>query len=298
MCSPQVMAKVRDEMTRRRFLGRVGAVGAGAALGAVGVGSAAARQGATPVAGGGSATPGAGPLASPVAVGVLSRVQDLTHVASPAFPVFPAYNPMRITPLFTVEGDGFYVNELTLVEHTGTHMDAPGHFDADGITAELIPVERLVAPLAVVDISARAAGDPDAQLTPDDLLAWEGQHGALPAGAFVAMYSGWAARLIDPASFLNADTAGVLHFPGIHPEAAALLIEERDVVGVGVDTLSIDFGPSTDFGTHLTVLPAGKYGIENLAGLELVPPSGATIVVGGPKHATASGGPTRALALF
>ena len=205
---------------------------------------------------------------------------------------------IEINLLLTVEANGYYKNQLVLDEHTGTHMDAPAHFDADGLSADRLPVERFVAPLAVIDISARAATDPDAQLMPDDVLAWEGQHGPLPAGAFVAMNSGWAARLVDPASFLNQDAAGTPHFPGVHPDTAALLVEERDIVGIGVDTVSLDFGASTDFGTHKTLLGAGHYGLENLAALGTVPTAGATIIVGGPKHANASGGPTRVFALF
>ena len=302
MCSPRVTASVQAAMSRRQFLGRVGAVGAAVGLGAgVPAVGRAARQEATPVAGLGgtpSATPAPRPLATPVAAGGFSRVQDLSHVITAAFPVFPGFRAPEVTNLFTVEDDGFYANEVAFAEHTGTHMDAPAHFAAGGATAELLSAERFVAPLAVIDIAARAAGDPDAQLTPDDLLAWEGQHGRLPAGAFVAMHSGWEARLAEPAAYLNADAGGTLHFPGVHPEAAALLVEERDVVGLGVDTLSLDFGAATAFDTHLTLLGSGRYGLENLAGLVAVPPSGATIVVGGPKHAGASGGPTRAFALY
>jgi kynurenine formamidase len=150
----------------------------------------------------------------------------------------------------------------------------------------------------VIDISGRAASDPDAQLTPDDIIAWESANGPLPAGVLVAMHSGWESRVTDPAAYINMDDAGVQHYPGIHPDAAALLIEERDIAGVGVDTLSIDFGASTDFGTHLTVLPAGKYGLENLANLANVPPAGAMLVVGGPKHLRASGGPSRVMAFY
>ena len=245
-----------------------------------------------------AATPAAGPLASPIALGGATQIQDLTHVVSPTFPMYPGAPQMEIILLRTIQGNGFYKNLLVLDEHTGTHMDAPGHFAPDGTSAEQLAVERLVAPLAVIDISSRAANDPDAQLMPDDITAWEAQHGPLPTGAFVAMYSGWEARLSDPASFLNQDAAGMPHFPGFHPDAAAMLVDERDIVAIGVDTVSLDFGASTDFKTHLTVLPAGKYGLENLAALATVPPSGATIIVGGPKHINASGGPTRALAVF
>ena len=290
MCSPEIMANVYDGVTRRRFLGRLGAAGAASALGLTALApSGAAHQ---------VATPAAGPLASPTTLGSFSQIQDLSHIVTPTFPMYPGAPQMQIILLRSIQGNGFYKNLLVEDEHTGTHMDAPAHFAPDGTSAERLPVERLVAPLAVIDISSRAASDPDAQLMPDDITAWEGQHGSLPAGAFVAMYSGWEARLGDPASFINQDAAGVPHFPGFHPDAAALLVNERDIVAIGVDTVSLDFGASTDFKTHLTVLPAGKYGLENLAALASVPPSGATIIVGGPKHINASGGPTRAFAVF
>jgi kynurenine formamidase len=135
-----------------------------------------------------------------------------------------------------------------LVEHTGTHMDAPIHFSADQNTADEIPVDQLVVPLVVVDIAARAADDPDAQLTPDDIEAWIESNGELPDGACVAMYSGWGEHVRSD-MFRNADDDGVMHFPGIHPETSAMLLE-RNVNGIAVDTLSLDHGPSQDFATH------------------------------------------------
>ncbi len=295
MCSPLVMAKVHAEVSRRRFLGMLGGAGTLAAIGGMTTNERrAATRDATP-----SASPAASPmaLASPVAMGNFSQVADLSHTASPTFPMYPGAQQMQINVLFTID-QGFYKNELILDEHTGTHMDSPAHFAADGTTADKLSVERFIAPLAVIDISARAAGDPDTQLTPDDILAWEQQYGQLPAGAFVAMHSGWEARLVDPATYINLDEADVQHYPGFHPDTARMLVNERDIVGIGVDTLSLDFGASADFATHKTVLPAGKYGIENVANLASVPPSGAMVFVGGPKHERASGGPTRVLALF
>ena len=278
-------------MSRRRFLGRLGAAGAAVALGAATLtpGRATGQE---------AATPAAGPLASPAALGGFTQIQDLSHVVTPDFPMYPGAPQPDMILLRTIQQNGFYKNLLVLDEHTGTHMDAPAHFVPDGTSAERLPVERLVAPLAVIDISDRAAGDPDAQLMPDDILAWESQHGPLPAGAFVAMNSGWDAKVGDPASYLNQDASGLPHFPGFHPDAAAMLVNERDIGAIGVDTVSLDFGAATVFDTHLTVLGAGKYGIENLAALGSVPPSGATIIIGGPKHLNASGGPTRALAVF
>lgn len=294
MCAPYVMAMVQETLNRRHFLSRSGAAAVGLAAGTAGATRLAGAQNATPVATAATVDPAA---RGSVAFGPFTTVQDLTHVYGPDFPVFPGTQEMAINVLVRVDPDGFYQNELVLNEHTGTHMDAPAHFDTDGLTADRLPVENLVAPLVVVDISERAATDADAQLTPDDIVAWESANGPLPARAWVAMYSGWEARLSDPASYVNQDAAGVQHYPGFHPEAAAFLVEERDIVGIGVDTLSQDYGASADFATHVTICGSGKYGIENVAALASVPPVGA-VVIGGPKHATASGGPTRLFAFF
>jgi kynurenine formamidase len=285
MCSPAVAAAVRASFSRRGVLG----VGAALAAGALSAKTSAARQ-ATPVAVGGAT--------GTIRLGPASSIVDLSHVITEAFPMFPGTPGPEFETLVTIPENGYYGLRLMISEHTGTHMDAPGHFIEGGAFAEQLPVAGFVAPLAVIDIAERAATDPDAQLTPDDILAWESANGPLPAGAFVAMRSSWDAKVDDADAFLNLDADGVLHFPGIHPDAAALLVEERDIVGAGVDTVSLDFGASTDFGAHLTLLGAGKYGLENLAALAAVPAAGATIIVGGPKHREASGGPSRVFAVF
>ena len=286
MCSPLVMDQVRSAVSRRRV---VGMLGASAAAGIASRIPALAQQ-ATPVI--------AAPGTLSLSLGSYTQVQDLTHTITPETPVFPGNPQPVIEPLRTYEQDGYYANKLTYAEHTGTHMDAPAHIIEGAAFANQLSVQQFFAPLAVIDISERAASDPDTQVMPDDLLAWERQHGELPAGAFVAMNSGWDARIGDPTSFINAGEDGVLHFPGFHPDAAALLIEERDITGIGVDTLSLDFGAATQFVTHVTVLQAGKYGLEGLAALASVPPAGALIIVGGPKVEIGSGGPSRVMALF
>jgi kynurenine formamidase len=269
MCAPLVMETVARSLSRRSFLASSLAALAGAALAQAGVSGKA-----------------------------FSRAVDLTHELSPEIPLFPGAEPMRITTLVTVRQNGYYGNRLDLWEHSGTHMDAPAHFVEGAPTAEKLPLSALIAPLAVIHIHEKAAKDPDAQVTVDDILAYERQYGRLPKGAFVAMHSGWESRWRDPKAFLNQDASGTLHFPGFSPEAAAFLVQEREIVGIGVDTLSLDFGPSKDFKTHVTVLGAGKYGLENLANLAQVPPSGALLFVGGPKHKGASGGPVRAVAVW
>ena len=286
MCSPLVIDQVRSAMSRRRVVGMMGA----AVAAGVAARLPAAAQEATPVL--------TGPGALNLSLGTYTQVQDLTHTITPETPVFPGNPQPLIEPLRTFEQDGYYANKLTFDEHTGTHMDAPAHIIEGAAFANEVPVQQFFAPLAVVDISERAASEPDAQVMPDDLLNWESEHGELPAGAFVAMNSGWDARIGDPASFINQGEDGVLHFPGFHPDAATFLITERDITGIGVDTLSLDYGPAQQFVTHVAVLQEGKYGLEGLAALSTVPPSGALIVVGGPKVMVGSGGPSRVMALF
>ena len=282
MCAPSVMEQVRLELSRRDLL----RAAAGAAAGAFLAGSRASAQS------------GAGQTAARRLE--FSHLMDLTHTLSPDFPVFPSFEPMRMTTLVTVANDGFYANRWDLGEHTGTHMDAPAHFvDRPGTwTADEVPPDRLIAPLVVVHIHERASRDPDAWVTVDDLVGWERQYGRIPDGAVVCMHSGWESRVADPAAFLNADSAGVLHFPGFSPDAAAWLVHERQPFGIGVDTLSLDIGASTDFKVHLTVLGANLFGLENLANLAKVPPAGATLIIGAPKVRRASGGPCRVLAVW
>ncbi len=225
-----------------------------------------------------------------------NTVVDLTHVMTPDFPTYFGQPQLQIETLFTFAANGFNINRWILNEHTGTHMDAPLHFSADEWSADEIPISRLVLPLAVVDIRRKAETNPDAQLTLDDLRAWERRYGRIPEGACVAMLSGWAEKVHTP-EFRNADASGVLHFPGFHIEAVDFLIEERSVHGIAVDTLSLDYGPSADFVTHYRWLPTNRWGMEAVANLDRLPPRGATIVAGGPKIAGATGGMSRVIAL-
>jgi kynurenine formamidase len=225
-----------------------------------------------------------------------SRVVDLTHTITFDFPTYFGDPNLEFETLFTFEENGFNMYRWLLVEHTGTHMDAPFHFSPDQDTADEIPISKLVIPLAVIDIRRKAGENPDAQVTLDDLIRWEHRFGRIPAGACVAMNSGWADK-VHTDEFRNADENGVLHFPGFHVDAAAFLMEERDVNGIAVDTLSLDYGPSPDFATHYLWLGSNRWGIEALANLDLIPPRGATLIAGGPKIAGATGGISRCLAL-
>lgn len=225
-----------------------------------------------------------------------TKVEDLTHELYEQFPTYFGGQQLFFDKKFDYAKDTFNLYELRLTEHTGTHIDAPLHFSADGKSVAELPVGDLIAPLVVIDIKARAAENADAQVTPDDIKAWISTNGELPAGAVVAMNSGWGAHL-DTDKFRNAAADGKsLHFPGFHVEAAQFLIEQPSVKAIAVDTLSLDFGPSPDFIVHRTWLSTGRYGIEGLANLDAVPAKGATIVVGAPKVKGGTGGPARIFA--
>jgi kynurenine formamidase len=237
---------------------------------------------------------------APKRVLAADNVLDLTHPLSPAFPIWPSATnfPIKITNTVTVAKDGFYANKWELVEHHGTHLDAPAHFAPKGVTAERLEASSLIVPAAVIDLRERARKNADALVTIDDLKAWERTHGRLPKGCGVFLNCGWDAKAGDAKAFLGQDDSKTLHFPGFSKEACEFLLAERDVAGLAVDTLSLDFGASKDFAVHKLWLGAGKWGLECVANLSKLPPAGATVFVGAPKVAGASGGPTRVLAVW
>jgi kynurenine formamidase len=226
-----------------------------------------------------------------------SRIIDLTYPLSPEFPLYPLYNPVAVAERFSCERDGFFVRAWSFDEHCGTHVDAPAHFASGAATVDLIPADELLLVVAVVDIRDRVGHDDDAMVVPDDVLAWERRHGALPERSAVFALTGWGSRARDPDAYLNADSGGVMHSPGFGAEATDFLKSERPQVrAIGLDTASLDLGARTDFPAHVSWLPSGRFGIENLANLDQVPPSGAMVVVGAPRFRGGSGGPARILA--
>lgn len=227
-----------------------------------------------------------------------SKFVDLTHTFSEDFPLYPGAPATSRTTGTTVQDDGYYGQQWTLWEHACTHMDAPAHFVADGRTTPQLALSELVAPAIVVDISTRASREPDTVVTPADLHAFERRHGRIPREAVVCMHSGWEARAGSVGAYRNTDAAGVMRFPGFGKPAVDWLLTERDIRGVGVDTLSLDHGSSATFEAHGSVLGADRYGIENLRGLKEIPPRGATIYLGVIPWRDGSGGPCRAFAAW
>ncbi|TXG92530.1 cyclase family protein [Rhodococcus rhodnii] len=283
MCSPDVAARVAGapRFGRRALLAGLGGVAAVAAAPALATAQPPPRG---------------------------ASVIDLSHVVHDGFPVWPGSRSFSMRTVADNRGTAtgslglprppglFYKNELAYDEHTGTHVDAPVHVDPDGTTVEAIPVANLTAPLAVIDIADRAGSDHDTLVTLDDIARWESAHGAIPPRALVAMHSGWQTRVTQPGAFTNQDALGVQHTPGFAGDAARFLVDERGVVALGSDTLSIDAGRDTGYPAHIAALGSGAYAVEALARLDLVPAAGATVVVGAPTHADGSGGPARVLA--
>ena len=289
MCAPSVIAAALAGMSRRDAIHFAAGVVAGAACFACGSGSSCAPHDAS------AEEPPAVPGAKRTIAA--DKVLDLTHTLSPTFPIWPGNEPIKLTNKGTFAKNGFYSNRWDVGEHHGTHLDAPAHC-SNGITAEKIDPASFVAPAAVIDIRERVKKDTAAAVSVDDLKAWEKAHGRLPKGCAVCLNSGWDAKAGDAKAFLGTDSNKALHFPGFSKAAAEFLANERDVAGLLVDTLSIDTGAATDFPVHKLWLGASKWAVECVANLGKIPPSGATVFVGAPKVETASGGPTRVLAMW
>jgi kynurenine formamidase len=227
-----------------------------------------------------------------------ARVFDLTYPLTTDFPLYPVYDPVRVARKFSCADDGFFVNSWAFDEHSGTHIDAPAHFADGAATVEKIAPEELILPVAVIDVRERVEHDHDATLNPDDVLDWERRYGPLPDRCAVFALTGWGSRARDPKAYLNADSGGTMHIPGFAPDATDFLKDERPGVrAIGLDAASLDIGASTDFPAHVSWLPSGRYGLENLANLDRLPPTGAVALVGAPALAGGSGGPSRVLAL-
>lgn len=236
----------------------------------------------------------------------LSRYElvDLSHAYSPStlyWPTSPGgftFTPIHVGP--TPAGYFYSAYAFASPEHGGTHLDAPVHFDSAGVSVDRVPVARLVARAVVIDVTAKAAADPDYRLTVADVEAFEAAHGKIEPGTMVLLRTGWSARWGNRKAYFGDDTPGdasKLHFPGYGEDAARLLVEEREVATIGIDTPSVDYGPSTDFVVHRRGAPRGVANLENLTNLDRLPPTGATVVALPMKIEGGSGAPLRAVAL-
>jgi kynurenine formamidase len=245
-------------------------------------------------------------VASPAAAHEIDerKVVDLTYAFGPETVYWPTAKGFELEIVAqgpTDKGYFYAANNFCTAEHGGTHMDAPIHFAEGQPAADQVPATAGIGPLAKVDVSAAAAANPDYRLTVDDLRKWEKKHGRIARGAIVVMFSGWGKRWPDRLRYLGTAVDGDvanLHFPGFSKEAAEFLVKEREIDAIGVDTPSIDYGQSKDFIVHQVINGAGKPGFENLANLDGVPETGATLVALPMKIEGGSGGPLRAIAIL
>src|SRR5262245_60791621 len=239
------------------------------------------------------------------------KVVDLTAPLGPATPVIGLPPMFAPSPGMTIEvisryddkGPAWYWNTIHLGEHTGTHFDAPIHWitgkDLPGNACDTIPARRFVGPACVIDVVEDVRVNPDFLLTPEGLAAWEARHGRIPAGSWVLLRTGWSGRT-SPAEFVNADANGP-HSPGFDAATSRLLALDRDVLGVGVETIGTDAGQAGTFDppfpNHTIMHGAGKFGLASLCNLDLLPATGAVVIAAPLKIVDGSGSPVRVLAI-
>ena len=233
-----------------------------------------------------------------------SKVIDLTYSFDEKTIYWPNAKPFQWEKESWGKSAGGYwytAARYAASEHGGTHLDAPIHFGEGKLAADEISLSRLVAPAVVVDVSDAAAKDADYRVTVDDIASWEKANGQIPDNSIVLVRSGWGKFWPDKKKYLGTDIPGDtanLHFPGFSREAAEFLAKQRRIDGVGIDTASIDYGPSKDFIAHQILNGANIYALENVANLERLPPKGATLIALPMKIKGGTGGPARIIAIL
>jgi kynurenine formamidase len=228
------------------------------------------------------------------------RFVDLTHDFAPGIPHWKGASDERVATLYTVEKDGFHIDEYCHVGQWGTHIDPPSHFHAGLRSVDQIDPSEMVLPLVVLDVHEKVARNPDYVLSLEDVSAWERRHGRIPQGAFVAMRTDWSKRWPDDAALANRDAAGVYHYPGWSLAVLKLLYEQRGITASGHETTDTDPGLSTtrdDYSLESYILQTNHYQIELLANLDQLPEAGGIVIVSFPKPRDGSGFPARVIAI-
>ncbi len=229
------------------------------------------------------------------------EIIDLTHSINDSSPFWPSgndKNPFSYNAIARQPSGASSLGSYSTVEHYGTHLDAPIHFADNTASVDEIDTKDFFAPLAVIDVRKQCEADSDYRLSVQDIKNWESKHGELPEGAVVLMSTGWSEKWGDMAAYRNQDEDGKMHFPGFSVEVNTFLVNERNIKGIGIDNLSIDYGLSSGFEAHGITNGAGKYHLENVANLHTVPEAGAYLIVAPIKIEGGSGGQVRIFALI
>ena len=226
------------------------------------------------------------------------RVVDLTHSIGPGIPLWPGDPPVRFDTVARIRSDGYFLRRFSMGEHSGTHLATPSAFDPDGAGPDQIAPDALIAPAIVIDASVPAGQNPDYALSADDLAHWERQHGPAAPGSLALLFTGWQRYWRQPERFINADADGVMHTPGFGADAARVLLDERGVAGLGIDTHGVDAGADSELTVSRLALGRGVLVLECLNNLNQMPPTGATLVIGRLPLVGGSGSPAAVLALI
>ena len=224
-------------------------------------------------------------------------VLHLSHAIAPTIPQWQGNPPVEFETVAQRESDGYYLRRFCLGEHSATHMNAPISFYPGGIGIESYAAESLVVPAVVINICKQAAANSDYAIALSDILNWEQQHGQIPPGSVVLLFTGWQYKWSDPKAFLNLDSDGIPHFPGFGLEATQFLLSQRQIAGVGIDTHGVDPGQDDTFAINRLVLSQPRIVLENLTNLDQLPPTGTTLVIGVLRLQSGSGSPVAVMAL-
>ncbi|MDZ4855623.1 MAG: cyclase family protein [Nitrospirota bacterium] len=235
-----------------------------------------------------------------------SRLIDLTHAFGADTIVWPTEQEFRLVLQQAGAMPGWYYyasNRLEMAEHGGTHIDAPIHFSKGGQTLDQIPIGRLVGAGIRIDVTAQCVRDRDYLITIQDFERWESAHGPIPNRSIVLLHRGFARYWPSQQQYFGTEMRGpeavrALHFPGLHPEAAAWLVRERQINAVGIDSASIDYGQSTTFATHVALLSRNVPVFENLSDLRNLPHREFDVIALPMKIAGGTGGPLRMIAVL
>ncbi len=234
------------------------------------------------------------------------RIIDLTHSYSSETIYWPTEDGFKFEKEFdgmTDKGYYYAANKFCTAEHGGTHMDAPIHFSKNGMTVDQIPLDNLVGPGVVVDVSEKTKNNPDYQVGIGDFEDWEKTNNHMPDGSIILLCTGHARFWPDPIKYTGTDKKGLdaitdLHFPGLHPHAASWLVKHKKIAAVGLDTPSIDYGQSKMFETHRILCQNNIVAFENVSNLDLLPKTGTTIIALPMKIKGGSGAPLRLVAII
>ncbi len=241
------------------------------------------------------------------AAGPPGKILDMTYAYDADSLYWPNASPFKLTPEFhgmKEQGYWYAANFFAASEHGGTHADAPIHFAKNGRTIDQIPLAEWIGPAVKIDAREQCARDRNYLLPPEDITTWEGKYGRIPPGAWVIMYTGIGTQFYpDPKRVLGTDKKGEpafpeLSFPAFSRESAEFLTQERDIRGIAIDTPSIDYGRSQDFRVHRVICGAGKLGLENIASLDKLPVTGATLYVIPMLIKGGTGAPARVFAIL